>query len=336
MRRRFKKREVRFYHPKRRWIWMIPLLTTVALVGLVLAFPHFLPVRRQGTEGRIVPGESSPPQPKPQPKPVHAPPVQESTTPSVPEDLAIPVLCYHDISDSPSFWAVTPEQFEEHLTALIGRGATFITMSEAVAMVLGSYLGPIPDRPVAVTIDDGFPSAYRNAYPLLQRLGVKATLFIYTNAIQATRGLTWEELKEMAHSGLVEIGSHSVSHAYPFLLRRRLSRSSFQGRLLWEATHSMELIRLNTGLTVTGFAYPGGQVDETLKEIVRKAGYQWAVSINPSPLTPKSDRYEIPRFAVAKRTSLRSLLKWTEGQWPHKRRQRSSVASVNRVHSTRQ
>ena len=94
---------------------------------------------------------------------------------------------------------------------------------------------PIPPRTFVVTFDDGYESVYRNAWPILKELSVPATVFIVTayldteravcrstigsrRARPACRPTTWRPLStaqcaEMARQGLVEMGSHTHTHA---------------------------------------------------------------------------------------------------------------------------
>lgn len=219
------------------------------------------------------------------------------------------ILCYHDITPKVSRFALSPRQFEAHLRMLKAHGFTFLTVSELVALLDGKWTGAVPRRVVAITIDDGFRSAYTVAFPLLRKYQAKATLFIYTRWVGETKSaLTWAQLKEMAQSGLVEIASHSVTHAYPTKLRRVLRPIAYQQRWLWELQASKEALERHLGITVCGLAYPGGQVDETLKLLARQVGYEWAVTINPKLVTPCCDRYALPRFGMDRTVSLSQVL----------------------------
>jgi len=208
---------------------------------------------------------------------------------------------------------VTPQRFEAHLKILRANGFTFLTVSELVSLLDGEWDGAVPRRVVAITLDDGFRSAYTVAFPLLRKYQAKATLFVYTNWIATTnKALTWEQLREMAQSGLVEIASHTVTHAYPARLRRALRPDAYRQRWLWELQTSKQTLEQRLGVVIRGLAYPGGQVDETLKRLAQQVGYQWAVAINPKPVTPRCDRYALPRFSMDKTISLGQVLAWLQ------------------------
>jgi biofilm PGA synthesis lipoprotein PgaB len=72
---------------------------------------------------------------------------------------------------------------------------------------------PLPPRAVVLTIDDADESVYDLAWPLLQKYGVKAHLFVPTAHVgtewSGLQVCTWDQLQEMAASGSVILGSHS-------------------------------------------------------------------------------------------------------------------------------
>ena len=233
----------------------------------------------------------------------------------LPPDYAVFVLCYHDFRDKPNRWSITPQRLEAHLQTLKVLGFTFLTVSEAVDLLTGRWEGSPPKRAVVITVDDGFHSAYTVLFPLLKRYNAKATLFVYTNWIGKGNGaLTWEQLREMAQSGLVEIASHTVTHTYPRRLKRKLSYDQYRRRMKWEFEQSKRELEQRLGVKVSGIAYPGGHVDGTVKALAQQAGYRWAATINPKPLTVDFDRYAIPRYGVSLETTVAVLKAWVTGQ----------------------
>lgn len=50
-------------------------------------------------------------------------------------------------------------------------------------------------------------------FPLLKKYQIPATLFIYPSAISnASYALTWDQLKEMKETGLIDVQSHTFWH----------------------------------------------------------------------------------------------------------------------------
>jgi len=240
------------------------------------------------------------------PKPKH---------PVLPPDYSIFVLCYHDFREQPNRWSISPKRLEAHIQTLRALGFSFLTMSEAVDLLTGQWNGHLPEKAVVITADDGFRSAYTVLFPLLKHYNAKATLFVYTEWIGKTpRALTWEQLREMAHSGLVEIASHTVTHIYPRRLKRSLSNEQFKRRIEWEFIQSKRELEQKLGVKVEGLAYPGGHVDETLKKLAQRAGYRWAAAINPKPITVGVDFYVLPRYGVSLKTTVVMLKAWVTKQ----------------------
>lgn len=116
---------------------------------------------------------------------------------------------------------------------------------------------------------------YRTSVPrildLLDRLGIRATLFVIARDAEAEAGL-WHEAVRRGH----EIASHSVTHALPF---SRLADDDLQ-RELEESRTRLERV---LGTPVLGFRAPGWDVDRRTLEAVARAGYRYDASVFPSP-----------------------------------------------------
>ncbi|HXH08814.1 MAG TPA: polysaccharide deacetylase family protein [Alphaproteobacteria bacterium] len=98
---------------------------------------------------------------------------------------------------------------------------------------------PLPPNPIVLTFDDGYLDNWVNVFPVLQRYGMKATIFVAPDFVDPREHirptlfdvwrkrthikelsyagfLSWNEMKEMECSGLIDIQSHSLSHTYHF------------------------------------------------------------------------------------------------------------------------
>src|SRR5262245_45871507 len=112
-----------------------------------------------------------------------------SALPPVPDGVQrtadVPILMYHYISASPSATdriryglSVPPEMFEAQLRLLSNHGYNTITLRELYEyLAIGTAL---PDNPIVLTFDDGYVDNYTNAFPLLQKYGMRGTFFILT------------------------------------------------------------------------------------------------------------------------------------------------------------
>ncbi|TCZ88112.1 poly-beta-1,6-N-acetyl-D-glucosamine N-deacetylase PgaB [Lysobacter sp. N42] len=141
---------------------------------------------------------------------------------------ALLVLSYHDIRDDvapkgdPDPFAVSTRNFAMHLDWLRAHG--YVPVSAQAVREARAGRRSLPDKAVLITFDDGLRSTYTHAYPLLRSYGYPALVAVVTSWMDLpadarvpygsrdfTREdfLTWEQLREMQASGLVEVGSHS-------------------------------------------------------------------------------------------------------------------------------
>ena len=109
------------------------------------------------------------------------------------------------------FWTTPVGEFEKHLRYFRDSGTRVMTLDEVADAVAAGT--PLPERAVVLTIDDADRSVYELAWPLLQKYNMRAHLFVPTAHV-GTRWTdldvcTWDQLREMAASGLVLIGSHT-------------------------------------------------------------------------------------------------------------------------------
>lgn len=139
------------------------------------------------------------------------------------QDQAIPILLYHDFTpnlpdnDIDNFnYINTPNSFEENIKTLLENNYTFMSFKD----LNDAYNNKIklPEKPILITLDDGYYSNYEYIYPILKKYNVKASIFIVTDYIGKTinekKYLTWKQCKDMQDSNLVEIHSHSKKHVF--------------------------------------------------------------------------------------------------------------------------
>jgi peptidoglycan/xylan/chitin deacetylase (PgdA/CDA1 family)/CelD/BcsL family acetyltransferase involved in cellulose biosynthesis len=101
------------------------------------------------------------------------------------------VFCYHRVNedDDPFFPAISPRLFEEQIR-FVSSHYRVVTLDE---MLLNLDDGPA-EPVIAITFDDGYEDNYRNAFPILQRYGVPATIFVATGMIDSGEELWFEQL----------------------------------------------------------------------------------------------------------------------------------------------
>jgi peptidoglycan/xylan/chitin deacetylase (PgdA/CDA1 family) len=200
------------------------------------------------------------------------------------------VLCYHAVSAGwPAGLSIEPDAFERQLRQLKKRGYRAATVREAIE-------SPPGERTVAITFDDAYRSVLDLARPILDRLGMTASVYVPTawpgrDAPMAWPGIdrwlggpyeheltcmSWDELRGLADGGW-EVGSHTRSHPrLPELGDAELDEELAGSRSDCEA---------GLGRPCDTLAYPYGAVDERVIEAAGRAGYTYAVSL-PRGLEP--------------------------------------------------
>ncbi|HTZ04704.1 MAG TPA: polysaccharide deacetylase family protein [Gaiellaceae bacterium] len=117
------------------------------------------------------------------------------------------MLLYHRIGPSGSY-TVAPGTFDAEMQRLHDLGFQAITLDQYVRFVRGDAVD-LPERPILITFDDGYASAWDNADPVLARYGWSAAMYIPTAAVGTPAHLTWEQLRQMQSSGRWQIDEHA-------------------------------------------------------------------------------------------------------------------------------
>lgn len=175
------------------------------------------------------------------------------------------VLTYHRVLDGPDIseamhpgMYVTREVFERHLEYL-SKKYCVVTLNQLREWIQGKL--SFPGTPCAITFDDGWDDNYRNAYPLLKRFNLPATIFVITGDIGSREMLTWNQVREMEAWGIA-FESHTVSHV---VLRGR-QREEIQQEL----RGSKQRLQNELNRSIGWFCYPKGIYDEIADEVVQE------------------------------------------------------------------
>lgn len=124
---------------------------------------------------------------------------------------------------------------------------------------------------------------------------------------------TWSELREMADSGLLEVGSHTATH--PIM-------SSISDESSWsELTESKAQIEEGMGRGVQCFCFPNGMPGDYRESQIRQveqAGYLCSVLAHTGFASAAGDRYRLPRIGVARKSSTEEFSRWLDGVMHYK------------------
>lgn len=198
------------------------------------------------------------------------------------EFQTVPILCYHRFGAGNNKMVMSPATFAAQLDWLARNNYRVVRLAQVSGFLAGHEA--LPPRSVVITIDDGYESVYRHAFPLLKKHGFPATLFVYTDFIGSNDGLSWQQLQEMANSGLVDIQAHSKSHRN--LVERIPGESDerYRQNIETELRAPRELLERRLAqakVQVRHFAYPFGDASDVVLDTMVRQHYQLGVTVNP-------------------------------------------------------
>lgn len=229
------------------------------------------------------------------------------------------VLTYHSVG--PGKLALPKASFREQMFFL----REHVTVLSLDALLSGD--SPQNERGIkcAITFDDGYASVYESAFPILQELGVPATVYLVAGAIGGYGSkcsndfeglypdetmLRWAEVREMQRYGL-SFGSHLLHHYDLTSLDDEQARN--------ELECSKQLIEDRTGKTCSSFCYPWGKHDRRSVDAVKNAGYSNAViAIQGRWKTNyELDLCRVPRADVRRDYSIADFAAVIRGDWDY-------------------
>lgn len=209
----------------------------------------------------------------------------------------VPILTYHSVGRLNPILDTPIEKFEQHLNAFAERGFKTITLSQLVQLMKAK--STLPEKSFVLTFDDGYRTFYTDAWPLLQKYGFNATVFLITDfcgkdnqwvgqpaSVPRAPLLSWGEVEELAKAGC-EFGGHTSTH-------RPLSTLSGQ-KLQDELVKSKAKIMEVTGQSASTFAYPYGDTSGDAISAVQQH-YEGAVSTDLGICKLSSNKYLLPRI----------------------------------------
>ncbi len=213
------------------------------------------------------------------------------------------ILMYHSVGQSNEFFTVRPEDFEKQMSYLKKKDFKIIGLAE-----LGGLLErqeKISKKTVVITFDDGYEDNFLNAYPILTKNSFVATIFVASSligeTIKARRGtnmriLSEQQMKEMAHGGLIKFGSHANNH-------QKLTKLE-EKEVEKELINSKRTLLNILGEEVVSLAYPFGSCNEQVKKIAGKY-FKIACGVESGLIHNGQDRWWLPSFSIVSKVDFR-------------------------------
>jgi len=216
----------------------------------------------------------------------------------------VPILMYHAVDEqyNETKLSVSPEAFRRQMKFLRERRYNVLTLKEVADIIKRKE--PFPPRAVAITFDDGYENNYTNAFPAIKEYRIPVTVFVVANNIGGPGYMGWSQIREMAESGLVSIGSHTMTHRY-------LPSIEDEGRLTREILNPGLILKNKLDQDAIFFSYPIGGFTEKIRNMVEGFGYGGACATNPGGQYPDNDIFALKRVRIS-RTSDNMAVFWIE------------------------
>jgi len=211
---------------------------------------------------------------------------------------SVVVLMYHRFGEDryPST-SIATEQFDAHLRFLESGGFTVVSLAAVLTALEGS--ASLPERAVAITIDDAYSSVYDVAFPRLAAFGYPFTVFVASDGVdEGSRALmTWDQMREMQDAG-ASYANHGAAHGSLALHMDAESDPDRRRRARADIERGRERLTAELTQVLDAFAYPYGEYDTLAAEIVTELKIP-AFGQQSGAIGPLSDRRALPRFPMS-------------------------------------
>lgn len=189
----------------------------------------------------------------------------------------IPILMYHQISmvnaskeglltTNPSYFLSIPK-FRAQMEHIASNGFATLLLDDLINQTV-----PNPPNSVLITFDDGWYNTYSCAFPVLEELGFKATIFIITDFVGRLNYMSWNQLQQMNRKG-ISIQSHTATHRSLTTLKT--------DEIKYELAESKIAIENHLGTPVEFLSLPHGMANQMVVDLARSVGYKAICTSEP-------------------------------------------------------
>ena len=262
----------------------------------------------------------------------------------VPDSSGLIVLAYHNVRDDVGLQgdrdpdATSTDHLIAHFDWLKANGYRVVSLDDVIKARQGG--APLPPHAVLLTFDDGLESFYTRVYPLLRAYDYPAVSALVGSWMDMPAGkqmpynggpctrdcfLTWDQVSEMQHSGLVAFASHTwdmhagipanpqsnqlpavVSLRYDAHTARYESEAAYVERLRQDLRHSADEIEHATGQRPRAIVWPYGAYNQRALQVAASEGMGVSFSLDDAiPASP--DDHTLPRLLVSGNISANRL-----------------------------
>lgn len=216
-------------------------------------------------------------------------------------ETGLPVLMYHFFYDKSKEtgkdgnW-IEISNFEEQMKYLAENDFYFPTWEQVENYIDGKQ--ELPEKSVVITVDDGDPSFFELAVPIIQKYKIPTTSFVITY---------WYGNRANDKQDYVSYQSHSYD--------MHKAGSNGKGVMLsWDYDKIKDDILLSRD--VLGgpniFCYPFGQYNDLDIKVLKENGYRLAFTTKGGRVKKGSSKYELPRVRISGNTGIEEFKKKVE------------------------
>lgn len=204
----------------------------------------------------------------------------------------LPTLMYHHIQSQDAAKAnkqtaltVYTDIFKNQMQYLKDKNYNTVSMNDLVNFFDNG--AAIPAHSVLLTFDDGYGDFYTDAFPILQSLGFRATMFTPTGLINNPGYLNWDQISQM--NGQVLFANHTWSH------KSVVTETGIMQKEI--STADMQLSEHGLGNPKI-FAYPYGPDSVSAENYLNSLSYKAAFTTIPGSTLCKKQRLNLPRLRI--------------------------------------
>ena len=247
--------------------------------------------------------------------------------------VKLTVLSYHEIAEKADAlvpaYAVPPASFAAQMQWLRETGHHFVGLDAVLADAAGRR--PLPPDAVLVTFDDGYRSMYANAFPVLKAMRIPSVVALVGSWLEPKDGsvdfdgkaiprselLSWDDIRTMQASGLVEIGSHTydlhrgipgnpqgnlepaaTTREWLAAQQRYEDEAAYQRRVAADLRRNSALLRARLGRAPRVIVWPYGRYNIETVRIARSLGMRVGLSLDDGPNTAATPLSALRRVLV--------------------------------------
>ena len=213
----------------------------------------------------------------------------------------LPVLMYHFFYDKSKEtgkdgnW-IDISDFEEQMKYLSENDFYFPTWEQVENYIDGKQ--ELPEKSVVITVDDGDPSFFELAVPIIQKYKILTTSFVITY---------WYGNRANDKQDYVSYQSHSYD--------MHKAGSNGKGVMLsWDYDKIKDDVLLSRDVLGGAdiFCYPFGQYNDLDIKVLKENGYKLAFTTKSGRVKKGSSKYELPRVRISGNTGINEFKKKVE------------------------